>query len=345
MNKIMDLSQVDELIAGYFNQELSKEDQVKLQQWIKSDLDNKLYFLKTQEVWFSSISANHSFRFDSKKAFQRFLAATINIKDEKQDEFIVDHKYRFFKFNLSKIAASVAILVVFSTGGYFIRDYSLKNLSDVKIEAPYGSKTKMYLPDGSLVWLNAGSSLSYNQNFGINNRKIKLVGEAYFEVTKNKTLPFSVHANQLTVQVLGTKFNFRNYSEENEASVTLLEGKVNLDTDADNNSTCILTPNQKAIFDKNSRNITINNVRAVYSSEWTKGIISFDEEKLVNIAKELERLYNVKVILADTAIQNYRFYGNFSRSDQNIQDVLNVFVSTQRIHYKQNGNVITLSLN
>lgn len=103
-------------------------------------------------------------------------------------------------------------------------------LTQITVEAPYGSKTKLYLPDGTLVWLNAGSKMSYAQDFGINERSLNLSGEAYFEVTRNEEIPFKVHTEELDVKVLGTKFNFRNYKDDLEAKVCLLEGKVALNT-------------------------------------------------------------------------------------------------------------------
>lgn len=96
------------------------------------------------------------------------------------------------------------------------------------MEAPLGSRTKLTLPDGTLVWLNAGSRITYSQGFGVGNRKIELIGEGYFEVKRNEEVPFLVKTNSLLVKVLGTKFNFRDYPDDAEAIVSLSEGKVAL---------------------------------------------------------------------------------------------------------------------
>lgn len=345
MNTKNDIAHFDELIAGYFAQGLNKDELAELQLWLKESVDNKIYFLQSQEVWFSSISANHAIRFDSEKAFQRFLASTITINEKAENEISTKRKTRFFELNFIRVAAAVAMLVVFTGIGFWVGNgRNFGQLADVKVEAPFGSKTKMYLPDGTLVWLNAGSTLSYSQEFGVDNRKIELVGEGYFEVKKNKNLPFDVITNEMTVRVLGTKFNFRNYGDEDEACVTLIEGKVKLNDNSKNDEGYVLTPNQQAVFDKNNKNIAINTVRATYSSDWTKGLISFDEEKLGNIVRELERLYNVRIAIADDSLLNYRFYGNFTRTEQSIEDVLNVLASTDKLRYEQNGKEITLRL-
>ena len=342
MNTKNDIDDVDELIAGYFAQELSIEELTKLQQWLNSSNENKKYFIQAQELWFSSICANHATRFNSEKAFQRFLTSTLALDKKVTSERVtLNHKYNI-NLNFIKVAAAVAVLMVFSGLGYWIGGSHANQLADVKIEAPYGSKTKMYLPDGTLVWLNAGSMLSYSHDFGLENRKIELTGEGYFEVTKNTELPFDVKTNEMTVCVLGTKFNFRNYGDEDEASVTLIEGKVQLNNNFRNDSGFILKPNQQATFNKTSKRIAIHKVKAAYSSDWTKGLISFDEEKLGNIVRELERLYNVKIAIADKSLLNYRFYGNFTRTEQRIEDVLDVLASTNKLSYEQIGREITL---
>lgn len=345
MNIKNEQASIDELIAGYFTQELNKEELTELKQWLKASIHNKTHFLQAQEVWLSSISANNTIRFDAEKAFQRFLASTNTINKKNENAISTKHKTGLFEFSFRKVAAAIAVIVVFTGIGYWAGNkHNFEQLANVKVEAPFGSKTKMYLPDGTLVWLNAGSTLSYNQEFGVENRNIELIGEGYFEVTKNRNLPFYVKTNEMTVHVLGTKFNFRNYGDEDEACVTLIEGKVHLNDNTKHNRGYILMPNQQAVFDKNDKNIAINTVKAKYTSDWTKGLISFDEEKLSNIVRELERLYNVRITIADDSLLKYRFYGNFTRTEQSIEDVLNVLESTGKLNYEQNGKEITLRI-
>lgn len=342
MTQENNISRIDELIAGYFVQALSKEELAELQQWLKLTEANKNHFLEEQEVWFSAISANSSTRFNSSKAFQRFLASTIKLNEQSNNHSSKNLNKRILKLNFVKMVAAIALLVAFSGIGYIVGNlgYSSMRLADVKVEVPFGSKTKLYLPDGTLVWLNAGSTLSYSRGFGIENRRIELLGEGYFEVTKNKSLPFNVKTKEMNVQVLGTKFNFRNYSDEDEACVTLIEGKVQLNNNNSNDKGYTLVPNQQAVLNKQNKNIYINTVKAKYSHDWTEGYISFDEEKLVNIVRELGKNYNVNIEIVDTSLLNYRFFGKFSRTEQSIQDVLNALASTNKLRYEQNGRDI-----
>lgn len=342
MNKNNYTTSIDDLIAGYFAQELNNEQLAELQMWLKASDENKAYFLQTQEVWFSAISANHAVRFDAERAFQRFLTSTVRITNGKSLQK-AKPIHRIVSPVFFKVAAAIAILVVFTGVGYQLGEFNRERfMADVVVEAPLGSRTKMNLPDGTLVWLNAGSTLRYKKDFGIDNRTVELIGEGYFEVTHKKRLNFDVKTNEVTVRVLGTKFNFRNYKDEDEVRVTLLEGKVELCQSIDGIENKTLTPDEQAVIDKNTNNVTVNKVDAIYASDWTKGYISFDEEKLGNIVQELERLYNVKITIADENLLEYRFYGNFKRTEQTIEDVLKVLVSTERLRFEQKGKEIIL---
>ena len=123
-------------------------------------------------------------------------------------------------------------------------------LTQVEVEAPLGAQTRLRLPDGTLVVLNAGSRLVYPQDFGVDNREVELSGEGYFEVERNEKLPFHVQTSSLSVRVLGTKFNFRDYPNDEEAVVSLLEGKVALDNRLRAEAEMILLPNEQVTLDK-----------------------------------------------------------------------------------------------
>ena len=218
-----------------------------------------------------------------------------------------------------------------------------KQFAEMVVEAPLGSKTRLYLPDGTLVWLNAGSTITYSQGFGVEERKLKLSGEGYFEVTRNKQLPFEITTKELQLRVLGTKFNFRNYPEDEEVSVSLLEGKVSLRNYLKNDALCYLEPDQKAILNKKNGKLMVSASEARYTAEWTNGFLFFDEELLPDIIKELERSYNVKIYIEDESLKTFRFYGNFVRKEQTIQEILEMLASTGKLEYKIEGKTVRLS--
>lgn len=305
---------VNDWITGYLTNSLTPEEMQSLQEWLNASEENRKYFSDMQEVWIAASDEADNIVFNKERAYQLFLKQTEATTRQNIN------KHKFFQLRPWMYAAAMIIVVficgtiAFQSGKRVLRN----QLAQITIEAPYGSKTKLYLPDGTLVWLNAGSKMSYAQDFGINERALNLTGEAYFEVTKNKHIPFKVHTDELDVKVLGTKFNFRNYQDALEAKVCLLEGKVALSTQQ---KETILHPDQQALLDKKTGNLLISSTKAAYSAEWTNDRLYFDEALLPDIVKELERSYNIKITIADAALNSVRFYGNFRRKEQSIREI------------------------
>jgi len=213
--------------------------------------------------------------------------------------------------------------------------------ADIVIEAPVGARTCMYLPDGTQVWLNACSRLTYSQGFGINDRNLKLEGEGYFEVSRNEQLPFIIHTQEVDVTVLGTQFNFKNYADDSEASVSLLSGKVKLSNHLRQEETLYLQPNEKVTLNKLTGEMKTTRTQVQNSKIWTHDELFFDEELLEDIAKKLMRNYDVKIEVADS-LKNTRFYGSFKMSGSTIEQVLETISSTNRMKYKQEKGIYIL---
>lgn len=324
-------------ITGYLTNSLTPEETQSLQEWLNASEENRKYFSDMQEVWIAASDETEDSSFNKDKAYQLFLK---QIGATPQQGI---NQRKAFQLRPWMYAAAMIIVVficgtiAFQSGKSVIRN----QLTQISIEAPYGSKTKLYLPDGTLVWLNAGSKMSYAQDFGINERTLNLTGEAYFEVIKNEEMPFKVHTEELDVKVLGTKFNFRNYKDDLEAKVCLLEGKVALNTREEET---ILHPDQQALLDKKTGKLSVSGTKAAYSAEWTNDRLYFDEVLLSDIIKELERSYDVKITVADDTLNTIRFYGNFRKREQSIQEIMDVLSSTDKMTYTMNGKNIVITL-
>jgi len=170
------------------------------------------------------------------------------------------------------------------------------------IQTPKGGQYQVRLPDGTKVWLNAASSLTYPASFlALNNRSVKLIGEAYFEVAKDKDKPFLVATEKQTVEVLGTHFNVNSYPDEASTKTTLLEGAVKIMT---KNSTKILKPGQEANVTVNIDISTVNTEEAI---AWKNGYFRFDDEQLESIMRKISRWYDVEVTYRDEALKTELF--------------------------------------
>ena len=329
---------IDELIANYLTEGLDKNALDELKTWIAASAENQQYFIRQREIWFSAVSREAASVYDKDKAFENFRNRV-----ERQKEIQSTSRRGFSLSALWRYAAVVAIIIAVGCISYWQGEVNVKDtFADISVEAPLGSKTKLYLPDGTLVWLNAGSRMTYSQGFGVDNRKVELEGEGYFEVKRNEKIPFFVKTKDLQLQVLGTKFNFRDYPEDHEVVVSLLEGKVGLNNLLREEKEAVLSPDERAVLNKANGLLTVESVTASNASQWTDGYLFFDEELLPDIAKELERSYNVKIHIANDSLKTFRFYGNFVRREQNIQEVLEALASTEKMQYKIEERNITI---
>lgn len=217
--------------------------------------------------------------------------------------------------------------------------------SDFKIEyntiiTPRGAKFTVILPDGTEVWLNSASSITYPTSFvQAGNRTVKLQGEAYFEVKKSfdedgKPVPFKVNTGVQTVEVLGTHFNINAYSDEPTVRTTLLEGSVRV------NESFTLTPGEQAIsFDGNTQVKTVN---ASEYTDWKTGEFNLKTGDLKTVMRKIARWYDVEIIYDQTAPSNVKLGGWISR-EKNISSVLNLIQKTGGVHFKLEGRRVTVT--
>jgi transmembrane sensor len=198
----------------------------------------------------------------------------------------------------------------------------------------------LVLPDGSKVWMNAASSLTYSAGLlekGI--RKVKLSGEAYFEISKDKHHPFVVESKGQQVQVLGTHFNISAYQDDKVVSTTLLEGSVRVSGE-DGYLTKILNPDQQAVFGADG--ISIKNVDANSFVDWKNGVFSFEDETMQSVMKKIARWYNVAIVYDGVENDAQTFSGSVSRS-ANVSEVLGTLTDISNVKFRIEGKKIFVS--
>ena len=252
-------------------------------------------------------------------------------------------KRNHFVREFLKIASVVAITVGITAALFSIgEDKEDMNVAMQTITVPAGQRVNLDLPDGSNVWLNAGTTMKYPVSFMKGKREVILDGEAYFEVRKNEKLPFDVMTKELNVKVLGTKFNFRNYDEDEEVTVNLLEGKVQLENYVKKMGINYLFPSEKVTLNKLTGEMVISRAKVKNAKEWTNDGLFFDEMPLADIVKELNRSYGVKIQIVDEQLTHNRFYALFNRKEQTIYNVLDIITATNQVKYKVEGDNILL---
>lgn len=305
------------------------------QQHITDRNESGLSNLTDEELWVSSAVADDTQQYDVDQAFERFRKRTGLDQAGRQS-------YKWYR-TWSVAAVAIVLLGLITVTAYWQGSRQIQsNFSDIVVEAPLGSKTKLTLPDGSTVWLNAGSKMVYSQGFGVRDRRLAFQGEGYFEVEKNDEMPFLVQTHDVNVTVVGTKFNFRNYPEDEEAVVELLEGKVALENQLKEESVRYLSPNEKMVLHKATGKMDITSAKVKEATLWTENILLFDEDLLPDIVRELERSYHVQIEIENEDLKQTRFYGQFNQLEQNIYDVLDMLSETGKLKYHEEGKVIYL---
>jgi transmembrane sensor len=196
-----------------------------------------------------------------------------------------------------------------------------------KIYAPFGSRVSFCLPDGTKGMLNSGSYLCYSIPFA-RNRQIKLEGEAWLEVKHDEDHPFKINAGDMTVKVLGTSFNVSAYPTENYIEVVLQQGKVEFQNNTSNEIVTML-PSERLVFQNG--NITKSFTDPAKYNAWTEGKLVFRSDPMTEVARRIERWYNVKVELADKDLEKYSFRATFQ--DDKLEDVLKFLSMTSPIRY------------
>ncbi len=204
------------------------------------------------------------------------------------------------------------------------------------LSTPGGMEYQVVLPDGSKVWLNAKSSISFPSKFSSVSREVKITGEAYFEVAKNKEKPFFVKVGQVTVRVLGTHFDIKAYEDEDVIKTSLLEGSVKI---LEGDNTDLLHPGQQAVWNKEKKTVKISTADMNEVVAWKNGLFQFQDENVAAIMAEIGRWYNVQIEYQDT-IPKRKFEGKISRSAK-LSEVLKILELTN-IKFSSTGNKIII---
>ncbi|RVT74420.1 FecR family protein [Flavobacterium sufflavum] len=213
-----------------------------------------------------------------------------------------------------------------------------------EIKIPYGKTFVVTLSDGTVVNMNAGSSLKYPVQFiKGHNREVVLEGEAFFDVTKDKAHPFIVKTRGVDVRVLGTKFNVSSYKEEVDINTVLVEGSVSLSSAATPNEKAMLVPGEKGTWNNQKRAITVEKVDTRFYTEWMNGELVFRKTAFKDIIIKLERSYNVTIENNRKDLLAKKFNASFNKNIESIEVVLETMSKIQDFTFKKEGKLIKIN--
>jgi len=361
----------EDLIYGYLKNELTSEETSRLISWLKQDKSNKRFFDEMSDLWITTRAASSNPVFNAREGFNKFREKIIAAENQKDNNIKTVW--------LKKIASYAAvILIAFSAGGALFW-FSGRNSANPEVQSinklvvPLGSKAWFSLSDGTVVTLNAGSTLNVSCDYGINNRIVQLDGEGYFNIAKDKDNPFVVQTPFLNIRALGTEFNIKAYSADRTIETTLVSGSLQIEPvkEINQGQITVLKPNQKLTFykadssfisgaEKKEKEVirpeSVKKVRTVPAARlvtedvnvdpvtsWKENRWIFEQQSLSQIAVDLERKFDVQIMFDSERLKSYRFTGTILAEP--IEQVLVALSMTAPITYKVRGRVVTLSEN
>ncbi len=333
--------QIDEiyisLIVRHLKKEASENEKKKLFEWVYSHAEHEKIYYLLKDIWETS-------RYDQ-VAGEAMTASEWEKLALKAIETESGHYIRKQKSirRLYRAVQIAAILILAIGFGFFLNRIMPHKQELVSINVPYGARTDIELPDGSKVWVNSGSRLTYPADFRGKEIDIRLDGEAYFDIVHNPKRRMNILTSSVTVQVLGTVFNIKSYDDEEIFEATLLKGLISIVGKIGNKviEPVVLKPNEQARLTKGNTEISVGKIEPEKEkggrakpedhretlrkpslhilkkidtepvTSWKDNKLIFKSERFNNLAKEMERWYNVKIEIQDEELKNARYTGSF----------------------------------
>jgi len=357
----------------------NQEDAIYWEEWLTKNQESDTVFHEAKSLitFIATRKTLPKHRSVSDEVFEKLLS---QIEIEENSEVEVPQRRIISPFWY--VAATVIVLVglsfLFDIHNLF--NTSSLNSQNLEVIVPKGQRSQVLLPDGTKVWLNAGTIFKYPSSFLKNSREVYLEGEAFFSVSHNKRLPFLVHIkNNLTIKVLGTEFNVKCYNEDRNVETTLIKGSVVFTQRDDNNKVLKeinLVPKEKVTFDKivqkmivtkfiipdstavaaspnmASKIVKVKNIDNKEEADnsdhldeltsWKDDALVFDNDSFEDIAVKMERWFGIPITIKDDNLKNERFTGKFVNKES-VYQILDIINRTEPIQYTKKNNIIVIS--
>ena len=364
--------QIEKLTEKFRLGTLTNEELAFLLNYLKDKEPQSEILVYYQNVWDKAEEDKNGI---NSQSLYNEIVRTIGISSDGSLQSKESRKEISFKGYIKSIMRYAAIFILAFVLSWLVHMYfwnktTTSPIADQiqKVEVPLGSKSRIILPDSSVVTLNSGSSLIYStSDFNSSSRSVFLTGEAFFSITKDSTKPFYATTPGIKVKVLGTTFNIKAYPDEDIEEATVVTGEVEIYASSDKTEKgrpIVLKPNQKAIFVKAENDFLMNDTKMVspiikpatlktvnlqasskieQTISWKEDKLIFDNEPFSNLVIKIERWYNVKIEVKYQELNSARFTGKFDK--ETLEQVLNALVTVTPFKYTIKQNNITITKN
>ncbi|SHF97918.1 FecR family protein [Mariniphaga anaerophila] len=317
----------------YFEDQATEAEKRELLEWLRHK-ENRLVFSKFKLDWESDLGHDW-FPVGGGKTWSRLQEELWKRSFSRWQDSRKTYKF------LRIAAIFFFVLSVGSFSWFYINQRHAMPEIFTSVVTDNGQMSKVELPDGSKVWLNFGSRISYSNYYSAENRKVTLFGEAYFDVVKNEDLPLIVDCNGLLVRVLGTKFNVKAYNEPHGSIEVVLEkGQVELENPKSGDVFYKMKPGERVQIDMLNNRYSAGMVNTFRYTSWKEGIINIHDQSIEELIKQLEKRYKQQFELADD-VKRLRY--TFTIENESLGDVLKLMEHITPIKVKQKDDIITIS--
>jgi ferric-dicitrate binding protein FerR (iron transport regulator) len=351
------------LIVRYLKNEITEPEKKKLFEWVYLDPQNEKLFYSLKDIWETSNYRQIVAMASTQEEWEKFSRLVIQMKSGN----LSDNKLKIRR--LYHVLQIAAIVVVTFLAGFLIQKYLPEKTEYTTVKVPYGAKSEVELPDGSKIWINSGSSLKYPAKPDDKEVFIYLNGEAFFDIVKNEKRKLNVQTTTINVQVLGTAFNVKSYDDDDLVETTLVRGRISITGKVGNRTIepVVLKPNQQARLMKNKPEVVNgdlkgkaenqgikSNVQAVSVREpfikisgeidietvtcWKDNRMIFKSESFSELARKMERWYNVRIIIEDESLKRSAYTGVFEK--ETIEQAMNALSLSLPFSYRIEKNEI-----
>lgn len=326
--------EIEVLIDAFVKGTITEGDFSRLENWAHQSEAHRKYVCDVREVVFSHNVVSDHTHYDVKAAIERFHQHISKSQSNNVPQSAISISITPLLKKIFRIAAIILLLILPFFTYYVGHQRVEQQFAKVIMEAPDGSQLDLTLPDGTSVRLNSGSRLSYSQGYGIVDRKLTLSGEGYFKVHHSDKLPFIIKTKGLVLQDIGTEFNIRDYKEDEQASVNLFHGSVEIHNEVLHSKSVFLNPGESLTLNKRTGKVLKTKNDADMNPAQAMNDLNFINMRIDDIAKLLSRSYGIKIEVADS-VRNRRFYGFFNRKEDTLNKILEVMSGTDLIRYKR----------
>lgn len=314
------LDDILNLITGNIDPDRKKE----VYSMVNKDTDAKDLFRKAKITWALMSSTRKMPDYKVEKSYHELHSR-------------ISSKQNFLKlYPYLRYAAMVVLLLSISSIMFYLgKQNTIAPEQEIKytsVIADTGQISKVILPDSSVVWLNSGTKLTYDNNFSLNNRNLTLSGQAFLEVKKNRNLPLVVASGNLRVKVLGTRFDVNAYPDNNMIKVILETGKIELLNSKDKSFNYQLNPGEMAEYDYQTGSIKIKTVESQNFINWKEGELIFVDTPMSEVIKRLERKFNIKIEVENPRVYKSVFNAKFK--NESLKEILDYIHFSCPVSYR-----------